>query len=629
MELNAAPTSGTPAAYGRACSNCARAKAKCISGAGVDAKCQRCLRLNKDCHPLQTVRKRKSVNRPSAAKTERLEEKLDGLYKLLQSSTPSTSIAGQNGTVSTAPTPVQPSPESSQSLDPIPKDVEDFSACSIQRMGWNHRSADYMRLHSPTTALDSLYVTTGTRSTIYQRPESPLICGFEPSSDEAEKCLNIFRTHSATYFPFAIVPDSTTAHELRRERPFLWICIMSITSKSSVKQVALGKEIRIMMGREILVEGKVNLDLLLGALTFVAWGHYHNNEKPIITQVIQLAMALVADLGLNKPPLKEPTQMMLNFDARGCPIKPFSPSTRTMEERRAVLGCFLLSSVYGPSSLYDKECLTVLAESKEHPSDVLLAHLVKLQLVVERLRQAPWHDGHGDPTGLARAPPAFYLKALQAELQDIRVKLPPEIQRNDILLLHLYSTEVRVHEIAFSKAPAVINSPGFQRLDGLYACLHATKSWWDVFLAFPPASYVGFSAPIFTQMAHCIIILFRLLTFDDPVWDRGLVRDTANLSLILGQVIERIIQAKVAMNLDEGVLEGKDALGLTAATLESIKIWWDAKLAAESMDNVALDQTLGGSYMDNSDDVWLKDILGQGDFQFDLNVQWPSAGTGF
>lgn len=85
----------------------------------------------------------------------------------------------------------------------------------------------------------------------------------------------------------------------------------------------------------------------------------------------------------------------------------------------------------------------------------------------------------------------------------------------------------------------------------------------------------------------------------------------------------------MAVNLDESVLEGKDALGLTAGTLESIKMWWDEKLAAESMDNIALDETLGGTYMDISDDVWLKDILGHGDFQFDLNVQWPSAGTGF
>lgn len=72
----------------------------------------------------------------------------------------------------------------------------------------------------------------------------------------------------------------------------------------------------------------------------------------MITQTAQLGIALMGNLGLNKPPLKEPTQMVLNLDGRGCPTKPFSPSIRTMEERRAVLGCFLLSSLYGTSSLH-------------------------------------------------------------------------------------------------------------------------------------------------------------------------------------------------------------------------------------------------------------------------------------
>ena len=74
-------------------------------------------------------------------------------------------------------------------------------------------------------------------------------------------------------------------------------------------------------------------------------GHYHIFDQPIIIQTTQLAMALVGNLGLHKPPLKEPTQMMLNLDAQGCPQKPFSLSRRTTEERRAVLGCFLISSV--------------------------------------------------------------------------------------------------------------------------------------------------------------------------------------------------------------------------------------------------------------------------------------------
>lgn len=65
----------------------------------------------------------------------------------------------------------------------------------------------------------------------------------------------------------------------------------------------------------------------------------------------------------------------------------------------------------------------------------------------------------------------------------------------DVLLLHLYSIELKVHEIAFSKAPVVLNSPGFQRLDALYACLYATKSWFDLFLTISPASFAGFLSP--------------------------------------------------------------------------------------------------------------------------------------
>ena len=289
MDPNPVPNSGTLAPYGRACTNCARAKAKCVTGNTVNAKCERypvypihssqvvkltqsrCLRLNKDCKPIQTVRTRKTANRPLATKTERLEEKLDGLFKLLQSSTTSKSIADQNISVSTASTSTQPSPESLQSCITSSDESEDFGPHAIQRLDWNRIPAHELRLHLPTLAPDAAYVVSGTRSTIYHSPESSLIIDNEPSFDEAEECLQSFRSHMATYFPFIIVLESTTAQELRRNRPFLWLCIMSVASKSTVQQKALAKEVKITMGREILVEGKSNMDLLLGLLVFVAW----------------------------------------------------------------------------------------------------------------------------------------------------------------------------------------------------------------------------------------------------------------------------------------------------------------------------------------------------------------------
>lgn len=129
--------------------------------------------------------------------------------------------------------------------------------------------------------------------------------------------------------------------------------------------------------------------------------------------------------------------------------------------------------------------------------------------------------------------------------------------------------------------------------------------------------------PIFSQMAFCILALYRLATLDDPAWDRGLVRDTADLSLILGQIIEKFTQVKAMVNLDPGTSEGKDMFSGNARTIKAIKTWWDAKVAAELNDNnTGLNETLGEMNMEFFDDVWLRDIFGQGgESQFDLSVQ--------
>ena len=82
--------------------------------------------------------------------------------------------------------------------------------------------------------------------------------------------------------------------------------------------------------------------------------------------------------------------------------------------------------------------MLVLAEEKEQPSDMLLTDLVRLQLIVEKVGRAPWHEGQNDATGSTRAPSIFYLKALQAQLQDFRMKICPEIQDNGMKALGVF-----------------------------------------------------------------------------------------------------------------------------------------------------------------------------------------------
>ena len=84
------------------------------------------------------------------------------------------------------------------------------------------------------------------------------------------------------------------------------------------------------------------------------------------------------------------------------------------------------------------ECMTVLVEEKEQRSDALLTDLVRLQLIVERVGRAPWYEGQNYATGSTRAPLTFYLKALQAQLQDFRTKICPEIQDNGMKALRVF-----------------------------------------------------------------------------------------------------------------------------------------------------------------------------------------------
>ena len=76
------------------------------------------------------------------------------------------------------------------------------------------------------------------------------------------------------------------------------------------------------------------------------------------------------------------------------------------------------------------ECLQTLAEKQECPTDEVLVQQVRLQLIVEKVTQAPRYDGEIENTELIRAPPALYLKALQSQLQEVKRKLPSELQQN-------------------------------------------------------------------------------------------------------------------------------------------------------------------------------------------------------
>jgi hypothetical protein len=250
MDRHRSSSPGAPAQYGHACTNCAQSKCKCIirrTGGSCERSVThpktclygrttdmgRCRRLKKDCRPAETVRRRHQ-RKPAVSRTARLEEKLDGLVSLIKAG------AQSNG--------VTTSPSATAAID----DFMSYSATHI--------------IPVLTPASDD---STGSSS--YLLPTNAYDTRGEPSPVEAEEYLINFQTYKSKYFPFVYISSTTSAQQLRQERPFIWLFIIAVCSKSTSQQQVLGNKIRQTIAQEIVVQSEGNIDLLLGLLTFIGW----------------------------------------------------------------------------------------------------------------------------------------------------------------------------------------------------------------------------------------------------------------------------------------------------------------------------------------------------------------------
>ncbi|KAH8125764.1 hypothetical protein LI328DRAFT_165623 [Trichoderma asperelloides] len=325
----------TPAPYGRACVACSRAKCKCFyrsDGSG----CERCHRLAKACEQPISIRKRRARRSPfqpaqSPPHRNLLEEKLDSVISLLRSQ-------------ASAKQPIEQTVEASPSNDDTP----------------STRSLDDPIL--PSTARGPEVVIDTTESVVHlfrptETPNDPPSMALSPVSPialdipidsatkwEAEEQLATFRRAFIPMFPFIYIPSTTSASDLRREKPFVWLVIMALTTKVVSKQFDLVDHIWKIISRRVLCEQYANLDLLLGIICFSSWSHHFKKDKPFMTMLTQMAvsMAFELDLQCGTSPHGRPSRLTGHQTS--------ARPDRTMEERRTFAALFHLTSAWVTSS---------------------------------------------------------------------------------------------------------------------------------------------------------------------------------------------------------------------------------------------------------------------------------------
>ncbi|KIN06912.1 hypothetical protein OIDMADRAFT_150163 [Oidiodendron maius Zn] len=676
--------------YGKACLNCVKSKTRCASST-IKEKCERCYRMKKDCQPARAVRqKRVSKGSTSTAiKTAVLEEKLEGIVQILQRSQvltpgprqqegqipnqgidlracncrPSSSSGlrdanqisrgGENGTANIGSwnflAADDPSLISGERLD-------ENGLTNSSKLGWDGLIRGPVNQPSPPASLSAGYSTVPQR--LGTSNDYPL-----ESEAELEEYLETYRTKMVPYFPIVCISPNVMVGELKKERPFLFLVIRAICSKNLDRQAALVRDVKKVLGREMLLEGTKTLDLLLGILAFTAWCHLYICIKPVNSTIVQLGLSLAFELGLTRPPPAEPVRVLLNYTAQGCP-KPTNDMNleRTMEERRASVGLYLISSVFANYfqriefmrwTRYLDECLRLLEEKKEYPTDEVLVYLVRVQLICNKGSALTWNHVLGD-TELG-APTDLYVKTLKSQLDSLECSIPQTLKSNVTLQLHILNTALTIHEHSLSTASkSSFSDPTaqLQRIESLWICFTAVKSWFNIFFnreAIPLSCYGHFSMAILTQMAHCLAALFRLSTFEAPdiPWDRQRIRREMDLGDIVKLIVDSWEQVPQAAGIeiphqpagergDNQMLEGSWLYGMKGLLV--VRSFWEAKVAAMAAadaereggpgpeDNRAMNEfgipgsqqmdalEFGAMNMDMLDDTWLRDGLGGYDF---------------
>ncbi|KAL2816419.1 hypothetical protein BDW59DRAFT_10034 [Aspergillus cavernicola] len=514
------------APYGRACAACAQAKCKClVTEAG--GSCARCRRLNRECHPARRTRKMNPLRKSVTAKTAQLEQRLDELTSLLHAT-------GQSR--------------------PAVSDSRFSSASPV------------------SSTLSSSVDTPPTEAT--------------PDDD----ILDSFRTNRLPFLPYIHIPPHVAAAEVKAGSPFLWRCLVTLHCNDTARRQKLHIEVKEVAAKALLVEGQRSLDLLQGILAYIGWiGSESQPRKVSLGPSMQMAVSLVLDIGLNRPPPQNPeilNSLVLKTGPGYC--RPWISLVRTMNERRAVLGCFLLCSTVShtlnrPDPLrwtpHMKECLDILAEAKQTPNDAVLVQLVRAQLVVHRLiKELELEYDAVDDREHAKAPFYSYIKALRSQIDNVRNLTPPELHQNKPLLLHLYHAETTIYETAMAKSASTTGEIDFARLNNLHACLNAITERFNVLFSLPVSAFAYMSSNVLFPSAHSLTTLLRLTTFEYPGWDLAVVRQTSELLSLTQQLSDRFSQAAEVMGFQNTPGVDPDCFTATAKILSGLRAGWASRL---------------------------------------------------
>ncbi|KAK3367531.1 hypothetical protein B0H63DRAFT_489362 [Podospora didyma] len=580
----------------KACGPCAKIKTKCIYREG-GAGCERCHRLKKECVPSTLIRRHKVSKGQQGASSRvlRLEEKLDDLVSFLRAEKGRAAggVADQD-------------------------DVDDEGDEESDN-GDDEDSSPPVALPTPAPTLDTARSAATYSTAASTPPDWNFPAAEEPSQSEAEESMKKFREETVLFFPFHYIPPYISSRQLLETFPFLWLNIMSTTSRSNKRRLALGDQVRNIIFRKIVVEREKNLDLLLGLLASLGWSHLQRREKFYQSLFSQLIVLMIYDMGLQQPPPAVPQKAFCG------PQLPSGRQDRTNDERRAVLGAFLITSMAslilkGPDGLRWSSHLdnyaTYLTQNSDLDQDKSLVALVRMQLIVNQIHSAPRPITNVDNCEI-------YLSALKSQLQSIMKSehLSSAAANHPAVLEHFHFTELLILESSIGQGPRRPDDLDLRRFEIYQGQLNSIRAWLNTFHSTDFRFYGDMAFFSYSELVKVMVGLHKLTTLDDPTWYRPAVRKTLDLMPQLDKLIATFEQLRAATALwSPGIGEDAAAFSWAITVFQNMKnTWKDEVTGLDEINTVT-----SGNFLDGDDqssllstylpaygngDAWLSDMF--------------------
>ncbi|KAJ0421602.1 hypothetical protein BJY00DRAFT_107203 [Aspergillus carlsbadensis] len=338
--------------------------------------------------------------------------------------------------------------------------------------------------------------------------------------ETAERYLKLFKTKLIPHFPFVVVPQDISIKQLRQKKPFLCLAILASASYENMPlQRALGAQFKKAVASRLIIGGEISFELLQGLMVFLAWSHYHSRPHRY-TQFLQLAISLVVDLRLDRPPQTETWKTALRFDPQNIPQEQtLNRPSWGSDEQRAVLGCYYLSSsiamlVQKKSTIlrspYHEDCCKSLLEVNEHPHDKYIHYVIQLQFITEKIDQMSTR--HGPDLEKPGSGSELYIANLKSDLEAFYRHLPFDVHESTLLAIQYHTTGLCLYQIALNitrpRSHADTEPPSWIEEMAISAVVSA-NSILDLYLQLSPNEEAGFNNTQWVQMGFALLVACR------------------------------------------------------------------------------------------------------------------------